>query len=184
MKRNLCLLSAAACVCLTVILLLVTGVAQAFPQKRQSPAASNKSWTYDELAKAPPKQQARQNPLEHDPDSLAAGSKLFENHCAECHGSAADGTKDAPSLRAAEVQQATPGALFWLVTNGVVRRGMPVWSKLPEPQRWQIVVYLKSLGASASAGKQVGSLPHPRRRHSEAAIVRTEEITHSQALTR
>jgi hypothetical protein len=27
---------------------------------------------------------------------------------------------------------------------------MPVWSKLPEPQRWQLVSYLKSL---APAGK-------------------------------
>jgi mono/diheme cytochrome c family protein len=25
---------------------------------------------------------------------------------------------------------------------------MPVWSKLPEPQRWQIVTYVKSLAAS------------------------------------
>ena len=44
-----------------------------------------------------------------------------------------------------QVQQASPGTLFWILTNGVVRRGMPVWSKLPEPQRWQIVSYLKSL---------------------------------------
>jgi len=27
----------------------------------------------------------------------------------------------------------------------VVRRGMPVWSKLPEQQRWQIVAFLHSL---------------------------------------
>jgi mono/diheme cytochrome c family protein len=32
------------------------------------------------------------------------------------------------------------------MTNGAVRSGMPVWSKLPEPQRWQIVTYVKSLG--------------------------------------
>src|ERR1039458_2643568 len=44
-----------------------------------------------------------------------------------------------------QVQQASPGTLFWILTNGVVRRGMPVWSKLPEPQRWQIVSYLKPL---------------------------------------
>jgi hypothetical protein len=41
--------------------------------------------------------------------------------------------------------QSTPGTLFWILTNGVVRRGTPVWSKLPEAQRWQIVSYLKSL---------------------------------------
>jgi hypothetical protein len=43
----------------------------------------------------------------------------------------------------------TPNLLLKLflrpvLTNGVVRHGMPVWSKLPEPQRRQIVSYLKS----------------------------------------
>jgi len=38
--------------------------------------------------------------------------------------------------------------LFWVLTNGVVRRGMPAWSKPPEPQRWQLVAYIKSLGRS------------------------------------
>jgi hypothetical protein len=46
---------------------------------------------------------------------------------------------------------ASPGTLFWILTNGVVRRGMPVWSKLPEPQRWQIVTFVKSLTPSAAA---------------------------------
>jgi len=27
---------------------------------------------------------------------------------------------------------------------------MPVWSKLPEPQRWQLVSYIKSLGATVT----------------------------------
>jgi len=40
---------------------------------------------------------------------------------------------------------ATPGEIFWVITNGVVRRGMPSWSRLPEIQRWQIVTYLESL---------------------------------------
>lgn len=48
-------------------------------------------------------------------------------------------------MRFRRVQQATPGTLFWILTNGVVRRGMPVWSKLPEPQRWQLVTFLETL---------------------------------------
>jgi cytochrome c oxidase cbb3-type subunit 2 len=100
---------------------------------------------YAELAKAPKKAVARRNPMAPDPDAVLAGGKLFDQHCTECHGELADGTKKGPSLRADPVQQATPGALFWLLTNGVVRRGMPVWSKLPEPQRWQLVSYIKSL---------------------------------------
>jgi mono/diheme cytochrome c family protein len=103
---------------------------------------------YAELSKAPAKAASRQNPLESDPEAVAAGAKLFQLHCAECHGSNADGGKKGPSLRAEEVQQVTPGTLFWVLTNGVVRKGMPVWSRLPEPQRWQLVTYIKSLSAT------------------------------------
>jgi mono/diheme cytochrome c family protein len=129
-------------------LVLVLAVSSAAAQK-ENPASSNpRKSVYAELLKAPGKAVARRNPLENDPDAVAAGDKLFAMHCAECHGDMAQGGRKAPSLLAGEVQQATPGALFWLLTNGVVRRGMPVWSKLPEPQRWQIVSYIKSLSAA------------------------------------
>ena len=121
-------------------------VAAVFAMAQQnSHAAKKDSSVYAELGKAPKKAIARHNPMEADPEAVAAGGKLFDQHCAECHGDMADGGKKGPSLRADEVQQATPGTLFWLLTNGVVRRGMPVWSKLPEPQRWQLVSYIKSL---------------------------------------
>jgi len=84
--------------------------------------------------------------LAKDKDAVPAGKVLFEEHCEECHGESALGTKKAPSLRAQEVQSAAPGSVFWILTNGVVRKGMPVWSKLPEPQRWQLVTYVQSLG--------------------------------------
>jgi mono/diheme cytochrome c family protein len=116
--------------------LLVSSVALG----RQDRSAANKYQgdprVYAELAKASEKARAKRNPLENDPQAIAAGRNLFEQHCSECHGSAGEGSKKAPSLRAEEVQSAAPGAIFWIVTNGVVRRGMPVWSKLPEPQRW------------------------------------------------
>jgi mono/diheme cytochrome c family protein len=105
---------------------------------------------YAELQKAPEKARNRANPLQNDPDAVAAGAILFDQHCAECHGNSAQGSQKAPSLRVPEVQSATPGTLFWLLTNGVVRKKMPVWSKLPEPQRWQLVRYIKSLGGPAA----------------------------------
>jgi mono/diheme cytochrome c family protein len=106
---------------------------------------------YAELQKAPEKARKRTNPLQNDPEAVAAGAILFEQHCVECHGDAAHGGKKAPSLRVAEVQGAPPGAIFWVLTNGVVRKGMPVWSKLPEPQRWQLVRYIQSLGKPGPA---------------------------------
>ncbi len=105
---------------------------------------------YAELAKVPEKYRGKQNPLARDPDAAAAGAILFEEHCEECHGKGGVGGKKGPSLRVAEVQNAEPGSLFYVLSNGVVRKGMPVWSKLPEPQRWQLVSYIKSLGVSAA----------------------------------
>jgi cytochrome c oxidase cbb3-type subunit 2 len=131
-------------------------VAQSAPK----PSAHDNS-VYAELAKAPRKAATRRNPLAADHDAVAAGGKLFAQHCAECHGDMAEGGKKAPSLLVDDVQQATPGALFWLLTNGVVRRGMPVWSKLPEPQRWQLVTFIKSLGPSPSTVPSGEKAPQP-----------------------
>jgi mono/diheme cytochrome c family protein len=138
------------------------GVSLSSSQNKDSaPAKSGKNGAsiYAELAKAPEKARAKRNPFEKDPEAVAAGRNLFEQHCAECHGAGAEGGKKGPNLRAPEVQDAPPGAIFWILTNGVVRRGMPVWSKLPEPQRWQLVTYLKSLGVSASSA--LPSQPEP-----------------------
>jgi mono/diheme cytochrome c family protein len=114
--------------------------------QRNDAAASMKS-TYAALAEAPEKARAKKNPFQGDALAVAAGGKLFDQHCADCHGRKAGGTKKGPSLLREEVQQAKPGTLLWILTNGVVRRGMPVWSKLPEQQRWQIVAFLQSLNS-------------------------------------
>jgi mono/diheme cytochrome c family protein len=127
------------------IVLLIASVALAQQEK------SVRESVYADLARAPEKARAKRNPFENDREAIAAGRNLFEQHCAECHGNIAEGSKKAPSLRANEVQSAAPGAIFWIVTNGVVRRGMPVWSRLPEPQRWQLVTFIKSLGPATNS---------------------------------
>jgi mono/diheme cytochrome c family protein len=134
--------------------LLIASVALARQDKFPAYKYQGEARVYAELAKAPEKARAKRNPLENDPEAVAAGRNLFEQHCSECHGSGGEGSRKAPSLRVGEVQNAAPGAIFWLVTNGVVRRGMPVWSKLPEPQRWQLVSYIRSLGTSSASSLQ------------------------------
>jgi mono/diheme cytochrome c family protein len=108
---------------------------------------------YAELDKVPAKNREKENPLAKDSQAVAAGGILFEQHCQECHGANGVGSKKGPSLREAKVQDASDGAIFWLLTNGVIRRGMPSWSKLPEPQRWQIIRFIKSLGTDAGEKK-------------------------------
>ncbi len=92
--------------------------------------------------------RARTNPYANRSDAVAAGARVFADHCAKCHGVDALGYGKRPSLRTPEVQEAKDGELFWLLKNGFLRRGMPSWSSLPEPTRWQVVTYVKSLGLS------------------------------------
>jgi mono/diheme cytochrome c family protein len=119
----------------------------------ESPSA--KSISTGPFSKVPGQAALRPNPLANDPDAVRAGKKLFVQHCAECHGNNAEGGKKAPSLHIRQVQDAAPGAIFWVMTNGVVRQGMPVWSKLPEPQRWQITAFIKSLSAASRTSGRI-----------------------------
>jgi mono/diheme cytochrome c family protein len=127
----------------TALLVLTSSLAVARKARQSKP--------FEQLAHVPGDARGRTNPLEHDPDAVAAGKKLYERHCADCHGVAGENGRKGPGLRATEVQTATAGELFWVITNGNVRAGMPVWSKLPEAQRWQLATYLKSLGQAPSA---------------------------------
>ena len=138
--------------------LLLTGFCF-FCAAQGKPENTEPASVYGELEKAPPKYRAKTNPLAKDKDAVPAGKVLFGEHCEECHGENALGTKKAPSLRAQEVQSAAPGSVFWILTNGVVRKGMPVWSKLPEPQRWQLVTYIQSLGPAEAPENKTPAKP-------------------------
>lgn len=107
-------------------------------------AASDNSW----LQRVPEKDRKKVNPYGRDANAVAAGAKLFADHCAQCHGPDALGHGKRPSLRTGEVQDASDGEIFWILRNGYLRRGMPSWSSLPEESRWQIIAYVKSLGVS------------------------------------
>ena len=87
----------------------------------------------------------KNNPLEGREEARNAGAKLFLRECAPCHGPTGAGLEKAPRLRQREVYEAAPATLFWILRNGSLRRGMPSFAHLPEPQRWQIVTYLQSL---------------------------------------
>jgi len=107
--------------------------------------AADGSW----LKHVPEADRQRINPLAGQAEAIAAGGRMFEDHCAKCHGYDALGRGKRPSLRSNRVQHATDGEIFWLLKNGNLGKGMPTWAALPEPMRWQIIAYLKSLGPDA-----------------------------------
>ena len=120
-----------------VAILQVVALAGLTAQSRQP----NPSWV------APDRAASKPNPLADRPELASGGRKIFEQRCAQCHGDDAEGTSRAPSLVSRRVQAETDGALFWKIGSGDTRAGMPSFSYLPAPERWQLVLHLRSLAS-------------------------------------
>ena len=107
--------------------------------------AQNPGYQPDPNWHPPAEAAAKKNPIAAKPEATAGGQKLFHRHCVECHGEHGQGLKKAADFQLGVVQQQSDGTLFWKITNGNPDRGMPSFSRLPEPQRWQLVLYLRQL---------------------------------------
>jgi mono/diheme cytochrome c family protein len=93
---------------------------------------------------APPGDASKLNPLANRADVAPGGRKLFQRYCSTCHGEDARGSTKGPDLTHRDVQAQTDGALFWKVSGGNAHQGMPSFSFLPRPQRWQLVLHVRS----------------------------------------
>jgi mono/diheme cytochrome c family protein len=107
--------------------------------------AQNTGYTPDPNWVAPPAAAEKPNPLAGKTQAMAGGRKLFLRHCVECHNRDGSGLKNAADLQLPVVQNQTDGTLFWKITNGNLARGMPSFSNVQEMQRWQIVLFLRTL---------------------------------------
>ncbi len=131
------------------LVLLSLSAVELIASDRSANASPGGSW----LRKVPDADRARVNPFAADPQAIAAGNLLFHRNCAQCHGADVEGRHGRPSLRSERVAHATDGELAWLLRNGSLAKGMPTWSTIPEPERWQIIAFLRSLprGESTAA---------------------------------
>jgi mono/diheme cytochrome c family protein len=122
-----------------------TGTSAQLPRVRRG----NGSWV------APQHAAAKMNPLAGRPELAAGGRKIFAERCTMCHGADADGTNRGPSLLGSRVQTQSDGALFWKISSGDTRAGMPSFSFLPPLERWQLVLHLRALArGQATEGGQ------------------------------
>lgn len=109
------------------------------------------------LDNAPESARREKNPFSGQRAAAEAGKKLYDDHCAKCHGANAKGGGNVPSLASAPVQAAPEGVLFWFITSGAPDDGMPAWESLPPKERWQLVTFVKSLGSSGKTETKTDS---------------------------
>jgi mono/diheme cytochrome c family protein len=118
-------------------------------------AASTGGW----LTAVPAANHATANPVAGHPDAIAAGSALYQDNCAKCHGADGNGRGSRPAVHSAPLAAATDGDLFWLLTRGEPFRGMPAWARLSQDQRWQIVAWLRTIQPQSAAPTAEGGKP-------------------------
>ena len=120
------------------IILVLLAASVVLAAQESKPADTN--WA------APEKAAEKQNPFKSKPELAAGGKKIFARNCVQCHGDESHGrSNNAPDLGSPAVQSETDGALFWKISSGNSRTGMPSFSALPEGVRWQLVLYIRSL---------------------------------------
>ncbi len=105
-----------------------------------------------EAAGVPPR-----NPFPLSPESVAAGRRVYEQHCAACHGRSGWGDGPASELLPrrpadfrAHVPMHTDGQLYVWITRGIPGSPMPGFrDRLRDEDRWHVVNYLRVLALSA-----------------------------------
>lgn len=100
---------------------------------------------------------AKRNPLA-GAAAIAAGERLFQANCATCHGEHADGhgpasvglTPPPANFRSGTVLgQHSDAYLYYRVSTGKAGTAMPSFhGVLDETERWQVIVYLRSLATA------------------------------------
>ncbi len=79
------------------------------------------------------------------------GRASFQNRCAICHGTDANGGEHAPSILA-QVQSKSEAELTTVLREGVPVRGMPAFNELPETEMRGLVSFLKTLAPPRGRG--------------------------------
>jgi mono/diheme cytochrome c family protein len=93
------------------------------------------------------------NPVPATEENLAAGARLYSNHCAGCHGV----PSNPDSAFADSFYPPVPGFFkdaldmpenqnFYIIQHGIRWSGMPAWNRtLDEMQTWQVVAFLSHM---------------------------------------
>ncbi len=114
---------------------------------------------------APANARRLKSPVRATEENIAQGRELYNKHCASCHGE--DGQAKTPIAEMMKVKPTnltdkamkgiTEGEIYWVITNGIKKSGMPALKqKVSDQQRWQVTLYVKHL---------IGEHPHAEGKH-------------------
>lgn len=119
----------------------------------------------------PEEYAGRLSPVPADAESLARGKAIYAQNCAACHGEtglgdgpAADALNPPPAMIAMTSQMLGDDYLFWRISEGggfePFNSAMPAWKAiLAEEARWDVINYLRSLGAGQHMGPGMMARP-------------------------
>jgi alcohol dehydrogenase (cytochrome c) len=87
---------------------------------------------------------------------VASGATLFLERCSSCHGPDGAGSQVAPALVGRDFKHGdTDWAVYRTVRDGVPNTVMVATPELSETQRWQLIAYVRSLGARGNQAAKV-----------------------------
>src|SRR5262245_55255957 len=103
---------------------------------------------------APASARKLKNPSKVNEKTITAGQTLYNEHCASCHGEdgrsvtdmAAMMGKKPTDLTAKAMRGITDGEIFWVITYGIKKSGMPAFSPgVSWRDRWYMTLYVRQL---------------------------------------
>ena len=104
------------------------------------------------------------NPMQPTPENLAKGQEQFNTYCAPCHGESARGngpvahllSKPPKNLVTGTSKDLPDGYIYGAIRDGIL--SMPSYAEeMPAEQRWQVVMYIRSMQSAAAKSKVAGN---------------------------
>jgi mono/diheme cytochrome c family protein len=125
------------------------------PAAADQPAGKIEIWVAEHDLGATLKAQAptTPNPVPLTDANLAEGVRLYAQHCAVCHGTAAGDASATPIAKGEAppppqfatdgVEDDPEGVTYWKIKHGIRFTGMPSWRKtLTDEQIWTLALFL------------------------------------------
>ena len=151
------------------------------------PGMGNDNMMNRHHAQIPAEYAGLKNPIPSDDASLARGAELYATNCASCHGDGGMGDGPAgvalnpvPAPVAHTSQMMADDYLFWRISEGGTEfaTSMPPWKFLDEQSRWDVVNYIRALGAgTVQPGAGMGGVPfNPTAQAKQQAEILAEAV--------